>query len=338
MNIKKIISCATKISVFVCVSIILVLFGCERDNLGSPEQNPYSNPSDTQSKSIQVYISRMDHADGNLESFLTVRNQAGKQIGNLKSSNFYDGMSSLLSGSGYPVNAYRFSDNDSLPGATVLIMDYNCSMYPPEDPVGSVALMEQAALQYAVTKPATDYMEIIRVSWTFEVNIGFTQDNNALINTIYASWPHECGVEGKTGSVLFNAILHAVNELRNIRAMPAIVLMTDGLDQSDKTYEDVLAAVNEYNIPLFSIGLSWAYHDLLQYFADQTFGYYTYYPSTNELNKIINLTKNYINTSYFLQWANPENSVPSDTTICASYQAAAGLLVGCSSSTVTNLT
>jgi len=106
-------------------------------------------------------------------------------------------------------------------------------------------------------------------------------NNKTAINEIIVS------MEADSMTAFYDACIVGIDQVKNSEGLKVLVALTDGQDnQSKNTFNEVIESANEFEIPIYIIGLGNVNSDSLQLIADKTNGQYFYANSANALTKI----------------------------------------------------
>ena len=111
----------------------------------------------------------------------------------------------------------------------------------------------------------------------------------------------------KSGTAIFDALLHSADMLREMIKNRVIILLSDGEDHdSDHTYDDVLKTVIPMEIRVFTIGLGIDADDpeeiMLKNLARETGGLYFRSPSSSDLEVIYRIISGILHHRYQISY------------------------------------
>ena len=116
-----------------------------------------------------------------------------------------------------------------------------------------------------------DQIELSRFQDDYEILQYFTDDRQTLIDQVeqmYASG----------GTKLYDSLIEATQRVYLQEGAKCVIAFTDGMDNcSASTEDDVIRYAQEYDVPIFIIGIGvedWGYQETLQDIATQTGGFY----------------------------------------------------------------
>ncbi len=208
-------------------------------------------------------------------SLVTVMNNAGFVIGKLDENNFEvyeDNMREL------PIEVIELP-YDSIGINVVLVIDRSRSMIgqPIED-------ARNAAITFVNLMQSQDQSAVVSFSQDVRTDHSFSNNKNSLITAISKIFETD-------RTAVYDAVIHAVNLFTDDLKNRAIILMTDGADNSSKnTFQDALAACLSHEIRVFTIGLGLRTNSPeeinLKELANTTGGIYYYSPSSSDLEEI----------------------------------------------------
>ncbi|MBN1357123.1 VWA domain-containing protein [bacterium] len=252
----------------------MLLFGCLKDPV-APEEG-FSDPDDT-ATGLNVYILGIQEADEKLEITVSVTDESGDPIENLRMENFAVTLASNMT-SGWVEIEYMDEQQD-LPISAAMTMDYSGSMA-----YQSLIDMEGAVIIFINLMGDIDRGEIIKFSSYVEVMQYFTTDKVALKNAARRSF------SGAGHSTALNdSIYQGLTDALSQPGQRAVIALTDGGENaSSKSKSDVINLARNNVIPIFTIGLygSGLDVDYLRELADETNGRYYYAPSSADLANI----------------------------------------------------
>lgn len=127
-----------------------------------------------------------------------------------------------------------------------------------------------------------DLISLVAFSDTIDKAIGLTNDTMEIDTTINS-------IKANNGTKLYDAMLLGLQQLKNAGGIKALVVLTDGEDNlSDNNYNAVIDMANQFNIPIYAVGLGDANKDTLRMIAKSTNGYFYYTHSASALAGIYN--------------------------------------------------
>ena len=238
--------------------------------------------------SINVSLNQIqnDCATNKVTAYATVVDQSGNSITALTKDDFTvtENQTVLLP------NEFNveFVDRSVTPISVAIVLDYSQSIFDS----GEVTEMQNAAIALIDELLDTDRAEIIKFNRSVQVVQPFTNDRAALKAAVLAPFAPQAVTE------LYKALLMAIDDTaaESPGNRKAVVYFTDGRNNPDltapfvPTADDVVAAANADNIPIFGIvlGTDFRQDDIaeLTYLSDETGG--IFYPSfqPGDLNEI----------------------------------------------------
>ena len=246
-------------------------------------------PPDTHD-SIQVTINQIDDTGfPTINSYVSVLDKTGNSIIGLDETNFLvkeDGVREL------PITVTPYGGAQKVNVA--MAMDYSGSMSNQ-----AIADMETAAHTFVNLMETNDEGAIFKFSSYVQKMIGFTSDKNALHNAINASFPG-----AGQGTALYDAIYNAVTEAIGQSGRKAVLALTDGKDnQSIRTINQIIAYANQFNTPVFTIGLGASIDEyVLKKIANETGGEYYAAPTSSDLDEIYKKISEYLRNQYLVTY------------------------------------
>lgn len=131
---------------------------------------------------------------------------------------------------------------------------------------------------------------------------GFTSDKTVLTNAINA-------VVSGNNTAIYDALYESVNQTRLQSGRKAIILMSDGQNNSGThTLTEAIAYANQYSIPVFSIGLGSSSDQTLQQIATQTGGAYYAAPTSADLSRIYQSISQQLANQYLITYTTHNSS------------------------------
>ncbi|UYN91710.1 MAG: VWA domain-containing protein [Anaerolineales bacterium] len=221
-------------------------------------------------------------------------------------------------GNPYPVNPSRFviMENgqpialDQIQGVgevealtTMLVMDVSGSMNPD----GKLDSAKAAAHQFVERMRPQDQSGLISFNTQVRVVQGLTSDQAALHSAIDS-------LQGDDDTAMFNALMTALDELEGVQGRKAIIVLTDGLDNSSQwAAPDVVARVQSEGASISTVGLGTPGGDRmsgidepgLQDLAAQSGGQYGYAEDEDSLTRLYESYSYALQSEYQLSYISP---------------------------------
>lgn len=221
-------------------------------------------------------------------------------------------------GNPYPVNPSRFviMENgqpialDQIQGVgevealtTMLVMDVSGSMNPD----GKLDSAKAAAHQFVERMRPQDQSGLISFNTQVRVVQGLTSDQGALHSAIDS-------LQGDDDTAMFNALMTALDELEGVQGRKAIIVLTDGLDNSSQwAAPDVVARVQSEGASISTVGLGTPGGDRmsgidepgLQDLAAQSGGQYGYAEDEDSLTRLYESYSYALQSEYQLSYISP---------------------------------
>jgi Ca-activated chloride channel family protein len=216
----------SRISIFVC--LLLVQFF-------APQQ-----PAQAQAEAAQVRITQVDATDfPQVVVYVSVTDADGKPLG-------VDPSLIRLDEGGQIVQAGQISGVGGFgPLTTLLVMDVSGSM----NNGGKLAAARQAARAYVDQMRPGDQAGLISFNTAVQVVQGVTSDRQALHAAIDS-------LSAREDTAMFDALQKAIQVLEPVPGRKAIILLTDGLDNSStSTSQEVIDSVGPGGLSISTIGL-----------------------------------------------------------------------------------
>ena len=153
-----------------------------------------------------------------------------------------------------------------------------------------------AATTFANLLQTGDKAAVISFDDVITVIQGFTSDKTVLANAINS-------IVSGNNTAIFDALYESVNQTRLQSGRKAIILMTDGANNSGThTLTDAIAYANQYSIPVFTIGLGSSPDASLQSIATQTGGAYYAAPTSAQLSAIYQSISQQLANQYLITY------------------------------------
>lgn len=165
--------------------------------------------------------------------------------------------------------------------ASALVVDSSGSMK------SAMPDTQRAATTYIDKVRQEDEIAVIDFSDKVRVSQKFTTDKDILRKAVR-------GIKARGNTALYDAIFEATQSFGAKKGRKVIILLTDGRDDdgmnrplSAKTVDQAIAAANEVNVPVFTIGLGSSVDEsLLRRIAEQTGGRYFLSPGSADLESL----------------------------------------------------
>lgn len=222
-----------------------------------------------------------------IHSYVTVTDNQGNPINGLTAANFTvqeDGINES------PITVTQMGGG-AVPISAALVIDRSGSMdgQPIQD-------AKTAAKTFVNQMGTNDKAAIISFSTSVSVNQSFTSNKNLLINAINSIYS-----DGYTA--IYDACIEAVNQIHSQSGRKAIILMTDGGDNSSSSsIQEAINSAMQGNVPVFTIGLGLSQgsseEQQLQQIANNTGGHYYYAPNSSDLQQIYQLISQQLQNQY----------------------------------------
>jgi VWFA-related protein len=251
------------------------------------EFNRFSTKSTTLD-SIALIYNQVDAATfPRIVSLVTVTDNAGYIVEKLDENNFEvheDNVREL------PIEVIELTDGGI--GINVaLVIDRSGSMEGQP-----IADAKQAASTFVGLMQINDKSAIVSFSNTVRTDHMFSSNKDSLIAAIA-----DIKAEGKTA--VFDAVIHAVYLMNDDIQNRAIILLTDGADNSSMhNYQEALIACLSNEIRVFTIGLGLTRNSneevLLTDLANETGGVYYYSPTSSDLGEIYRMISKILHHRY----------------------------------------
>jgi VWFA-related protein len=267
------------ISLIICSFFTTIIEGTEL--------NRFSTKS-TILDSLTLIYNQIDAANfPRIVSLVTVTNETGYIVEKLDENNFEvheDNVREL------PIEVIELTDGGT--GiSVVLVIDRSGSMKN-----APIADAKQAASTFVGLMQIKDKSAIVSFSNTSRTDQQFSSNKDSLIAAIA-----NINADGKTA--VFDAVVHAVYLMSDDLQNRAIILLTDGADNSSiHSYQEALTACTSNEIRVFSIGLGLkrnsSEENVLKDLASATGGMYYYSPNSSDLEEIYRMISKLLHHRY----------------------------------------
>ena len=208
-------------------------------------------------------------------SLVTVTNAIGFVIGKLNENDFevYEENVREL-----PIKVEEFTSGE-IGINVVLVIDRSGSMR--DQPIADA---KKASSTFVELMQSQDQSAVVSFSNYISTDCPFTSDKDSLKTAISM-----LGANGRTA--IFDALIHSVSLMTYDLKNRAIILLTDGADNSScHSYEEALRACLSQEVRVFTIGLGLNQNSheekVLIDFANETGGLYYYSPTSDDLEEI----------------------------------------------------
>ncbi|MHB2155103.1 VWA domain-containing protein [Calditrichota bacterium GD2] len=237
---------------------------------------------------VKLVFNQIDaSAFPNINCYVTVTDSVGNSISGLTESNF------LLKEDNYTESPITVTSlgGTNVPISVSLVIDRSGSMAGQQ-----IDDAKTAAKDFVDQMNANDEAAIISFSTDVTIDQDFTSDKDSLYLAID-------GIVTGGNTAIYDASIEAVNLTVSQSGRKAVILMTDGLDNSSNySLQDAIDNANNANIPIYTIGLGISPGSVeeqnLQQLAQQTGGEYYYAPSSSDLQQIYQDISNQLQNQY----------------------------------------
>ena len=191
------------------------------------------------------------------------------------------------------------------PVNTVLVIDHSGSMSRGDKMAGA----KQAASAFVNLMRSGDKTALIQFDTQIDTLQPFTEDKSALLGAIQPITP-------RGNTALYDALNQAANQIETMRGRKAIIVVTDGMDNSSQVSRDGLvktasaSGVSIYTIGLGEKGVGTSSQDgidesALQEVASASLGSYFYRPDANQLSNLYRQLSTLLQNEYKLTYVSP---------------------------------
>ncbi len=229
-----------------------------------------------------------------IKSYVSVTDNTGNPISGLTSSNFTVTENSAVR---TPITVTTAGGTGSTI-SVALVIDKSGSMagQPLTD-------AQTAANSFVNNMQTNDKGAVISFDDIITVNLGFTTDKTALKNAINS-------IVSGNNTAIYDALYQAVDLTKLQTGRKAVILMTDGADNSSThSMTDAISYAILNSIPVYTIGLGItagsSSETSLQQIASQTGGKYYLAPSSSQLLSIYQSLSQQLNNQYLVTYTSP---------------------------------
>lgn len=191
------------------------------------------------------------------------------------------------------------------PVTAVLTIDRSGSMLD----LGKMEAARQAALAFVDMMRPEDQTGVVVFNTQVEVVHPISSDQESLRSAIRS-------IQAFDDTALYDGLAESINLLQGIEGRKAIILLSDGLDNSSRqTLDSVMGAVNNSEVSIYTIGLgdpnaglgstSAVNEPALQTIADQSRGQYMYSPGPEGLQELYQQLSMRLQNEYRITYTTP---------------------------------
>lgn len=270
------------------------------------DSKPYTQVAKTDSLIHDIWKIESEEYPKQIKLYARVFDSTGNFITHLAppvapNQDYWTGLSERLGRRMVAVKDFtvrEFGENDSLPFAVNLLIDYSGSMNDVMD-----ALASGTELFIRLKQPQ-DLIAISGFNKDFDIKVPFGKDKNELILAYRARKDQGFG----RYSAFYDGL---VKSIRMFDSLPAdvpriLVAFTDGDDNySQGTIRDVFREAQERNIRVFTVGFGYTQDELLTYVSENTGGKYYQITSKAELVKVFKEIYRSLRNYYLVTYAPP---------------------------------
>lgn len=229
-----------------------------------------------------------------IQAYVTVTDRDGAYYRNLTEQNF------AVAENKFKLDSFVVESNLKNMNI-VLCLDNSASMKK------AMSELQRSAFTFIKGLDPTDKCSVITFNNKVTVLQDFTNDKYVLSNALFQ-------MRAKGGTLLYDGLFQAINKCALVDGKKAIVLLTDGKDESYSgskpfsrhTLEEVLAHAKQVDVPIYVIGLGQDFNEnTLAAFANETEGTYYYAPSPYELSRLFKQVLQSFKTYYKIVFATP---------------------------------
>lgn len=191
------------------------------------------------------------------------------------------------------------------PVTAVLTIDRSGSMLD----LGKIDAARQAALAFVDMMRPEDQTGVVVFNTQVDVVHPISNDQESLRTAIR-------GIQAFSDTALYDGLSESINLLQNVEGRKAIILLSDGLDNSSRqSLDSVMGMVNNSEVSIYTIGLgdpnaglgstSAVNEPALQAIADQSRGQYIYSPGPEGLQELYQQISMRLQNEYRITYTTP---------------------------------
>jgi len=229
-----------------------------------------------------------------IQAYVTVTDRDGAYYRNLTEQNF------AVAENRFKLDSFVI-DSTLKNMNVVLCLDNSASMKK------NMAELQRSAFTFIKGLDPTDKCSVITFNNKTTVIQDFTNDKYALSNALFQ-------MRARGGTLLYDSIFHAINKCALVEGKKAIVVLTDGKDESYSgskpfsrhTLEEVISHAKQVEVPIYVVGIGNDFNEnVLASIANETEGTYYYAPSPYELSRLFKQILQSFKTYYKITFASP---------------------------------
>ncbi len=233
--------------------------------------------------------------------YLDIRDEMGNPLENLSQKIFFLSQKDAQSGEYIKreiTSALQLNENESI--NINLVADVSGSMDDDMYTIKGIMNNFLNTVQFGVG----DEIALTTFSDASYVAQNFTSDKSSIIERI--NW-----MEAYGGTKLYDTLIESVMRVYGQSGAKCVIAFTDGFDnRSISTADEVVRVAQNTGIPIFIIGIGYDVdHDLLNYIATSTGGYYTNAINLNTMQDIYNSIYTAQKQVYCLEYEASEESM-----------------------------
>ncbi|SHJ37828.1 von Willebrand factor type A domain-containing protein [Thermoclostridium caenicola] len=246
---------------------------------------------------VSIFISRVD-----ADNYPTVRayvNVNGKKDGMEELANDFDIGDFTFSDNGFEIpngKVTRIMDDSTRYVSIALVIDGSGSM--AGDRIENAKRAVEACIRNM--DPETQEMSLVIYNSEAEVLVPLTNDPDKLEQGI-----DQINADG--GTVISSGLLAGLESLGPSKGAKAIILMTDGEDNTPETIDEAIAAAQKENVAVFTVSTGGGDREYMKNIADRTGGYFMEAVTDEELANVYTTLQNYIVNNYCFEYTVEED-------------------------------
>lgn len=255
-----------------------------------PNKNPVNVNVSGNGKALRVTVNQVstDFCPSLLELLAAVADKDGNPISGLDNNNF------VLSEDGVPKDISSVAEQIQLPVSVALVLDVSGSM---SRVITDVKNESKAFVDLLNTNDAAS---ISTFAADIKLEQSFTTNKNVLKSAI-----DNITLRPDWGSLMYDALRSAIDNLVTQANNRAIILISDGIDTGNgsfKTPAEATSYANEKGVTIFTIGIGDVNTDAMSQLASNTGGQFFIAANTDQLAGIYQAIKNIISGRYTIQY------------------------------------
>jgi VWFA-related protein len=264
------------------------------DTFDVPSNDPNKNPVNVSvsgnGKALRVTVNQVstDSCPSLLELLIAVADKDGNPISGLDNNNF------VLSEDGVPKDISSVVEHTQLPVSVALVLDVSGSMS------GFLTDVKNESKAFIDLLNSDDAASISTFAADVQLEQSFTTNKNVLKSAI-----DNVTLRPDWGTLMYDALRSAIDNLVTQANSRAIILISDGIDTGNgsfKTPAEATSYANEIGVTIFTIGIGDVNTDAMSQLASNTGGQFFIAANTDQLAGIYQAIRNIITGRYTIQY------------------------------------